>query len=183
MTEPSAKLPSAVIAPKLSAHILLIKPPTLVYRLLSRWREVGRYHSNGVPNAEIEMLTNELPETLSLRNEIDTLDDAVNGTATRQDITGMVSAMLDAIPTFDPCKHVGYLDGLRIALEAENSARSFSPQALAGASLKLLRSERFAPPPDLVIETVREEQDKYSALRDCLFRAVCILEEVRRERV
>ena len=106
-----------------------------------------------------------LPSGEDLRAMNDTLSTALESVATQAEISSITAALCDAIPTFDPMKVPGYLDALLFVLETENSIEPFCPQALAGAVYRLMRSERFAPNPDTLLEAIREETERYAAWR------------------
>jgi len=104
-----------------------------------------------------------LPSGGDLRAMQNALTTALESTATQAEISSITAALCDAIPTFDPMKAPGYLDALLFVLETENSVEPFCPQALAGAVYRLMRSERFAPNPDALLDAIREETKRYAA--------------------
>jgi len=106
-----------------------------------------------------------LPSGEDLRAMQSTLTTALERTATQAEISKITAALCDAIPTFDPMKAPGYLDALLFVLETENSVEPFCPQAIAGAVYRLMKSERFAPNPDTLLEAIREEVETYAAWR------------------
>ena len=58
-------------------------------------------------------------------------------------------------------------DALLFVLEAEEQVEPFSADALAGAAFRMLRSERFAPAPDKLVEALRDEARAYETAPSC----------------
>ena len=157
---PRARLPSAVLWPHLAAHLVWMRLPKGAGKVLEaiRFRD---QHMTASRQEEALIAANALLVDGDLMAQADTLSDALENVATRVEIGSITAAMCDSIPTFDPIKTPGYLDALLFVLETENETKPFSAQALAGGVYKLLRSERFAPTPDTVLEAIREEQRQY----------------------
>ena len=125
-----------------------------------------------------------LPSGEDLRAMQNTLTTALESTATQAEISSITAALCDAIPTFDPMKAPGYLDALLFVLETENSVEPFCPQALAGAVYTLIRSERFVPNPNTLLEVIRQETTRYAAWRhrvEVTFTSLAKLTEFRDE--
>lgn len=167
--------PSAVLKPHLGPHLGCRKFPAVRDFLMA----VGRLGDHHMPEdimarhrAEARAAEEGLPEESELERSRAAYADAAEGRATRAEIGAITAAMLDALPTFDTARAPGYLDGLLFALEVEAEAEPFSAAALAGAAFRILRAETFAPPPDKVLEAVREEQRRYQGRAAILARVL-----------
>ena len=169
-TPPRPQLPSVVLRPYLDVKLLcrgcmgeMLEFSSAVVRFEDERRYVNLDRSESLKR--VLDAAEALPSGDDLRAMNDTLSTALESVATQAEISSITAAMCDAIPTFDPMRAPGYLDALLFVLETENAADPFCPHALAGAAYKLLRSERYAPNPDTLLEAIREEQGRYAAWR------------------
>ncbi len=166
--ESSPKPPSVILKRYLGANILC---RGLMCEMLEFGSAIARFedkrHYINLDRAEslkgVLDAAEALPSGEDLRAIKDALSTALESVATQAEISSITAALCDAIPTFDPMKAPGYLDALLFVLETENSIEPFCPQALAGAVYRLMRSERFAPNPDALLDAIREETKRYAA--------------------
>lgn len=158
-----AKPPSAVLQPNLGPHFACRRFEAALCDFLQATGDLRALNGRGGTISRARRAAHALPTDAELDRLRSGLVEAAEGQATRAQIGAITAAFLDALPSFNAAKAPGYLDCLLFTLEAEIQVEPFSAQALAGAAFRLLRSEIFAPPPDKIIEAVREEQRRYRA--------------------